>query len=71
MKLLLFEVICLFSGSLFTFRFNAHCHCVDAWISAGKSIGFDAMEKKKEKKRHEKRELQREQREREKIQRRR
>ena len=52
----------MFSGSLFTFRFNAHCHCVDAWISAGKSIGFDAMEKKK--KRHEKRELQREQRER-------
>ena len=50
MKLLLFEVICLFSGSLFTFRFNAHCHCVDAWISAGKSIGFDAMEKRKKKK---------------------
>ena len=41
------RLICLFSGSIFTFRFNAHCHCVDAWISAGKSNGFDAMEKEK------------------------
>ena len=40
----------MFSGSLFTFRFNAHCHCVDAWISAGKSIGFDTMGIKKKKK---------------------
>ena len=44
------RLICLFSSSLFTFRFNAHCHCVDAWISAGKSNGFDAMEKEKKKK---------------------
>ena len=43
------RLICLFSSSLFTFRFNAHCHCVDAWISEGKSIGFDAMKKKKKK----------------------
>lgn len=36
------------------FRFNAHYHYVDAWISAGKmstqekgSNGFDSMEKKR------------------------
>ena len=46
----------MFSGSLFTFRFNAHCHCVDAWISAGKSNGFDAMEKEKKKKKDARRE---------------
>ena len=40
-----------------TFRFNAHCHCVDAWISVRKmstqekeSSGFDGMEKEKKKK---------------------
>ena len=45
-----------------TFRFNAYCHCVDAWISAGKmstqekeSNGFDGMEMKKKKKRREER----------------
>ena len=39
-----------------TFKFNAHYHCVDAWISAGKmstqekeSNGFDGMEMKKKK----------------------
>lgn len=39
----------MFSGSLFTIRFNAHCQCVDAWINAGKSNGFDATKKKKKK----------------------
>ena len=53
-------VLLFFSFNLFlseTFRFNAHCHCVDAWISAGKmstqekeSNGFDGMEMKKKKK---------------------
>ena len=39
-----------------TFRFNAHCHCVDAWISVRKmstqekeSNGFDGMGKGKKK----------------------
>ena len=53
----------MFSSSLFTFRFNAHCHCVDAWISAGKSNGFDAMENKKKKKKMQEERVQRERRE--------
>ena len=55
----------MFSSSLFTFRFNAHCHCVDAWISAGKSNGVDAMEKEKKKKKMREERVQRERREKE------
>ena len=55
----------MFSSSLFTFRFNAHCHCVDAWISAGKSNGFDAMEKGEKKKKMREERVQRERREKE------
>ena len=39
-----------------TFRFNAHCHCVDAWISGRKmstqekeSNGFDGIWEKEKK----------------------